>query len=232
MEFKVKGMTFKNEEGKDIQSLIKKELRELQDNDLIEEKYEGYTNSEIKEMDLNVQEYSDVSFNVKVQEDIFEGKTCVKIYIEKNDGNYIHVGYLPQKLLKQYMQLKEGSNKITGIAELIGGRYKHCRYYEDDYEEKAEIETVNLDYGLLVKLYLRNNNEQNIKTQINQDTKREKSNTYDSSEQNLNYLKTKKDISKEINKQNIITYLIVVIISIPFIWILYKILSFFIWLFN
>ena len=31
MEFKVNGVTFENEDGKDIQKIIKKELRELQE---------------------------------------------------------------------------------------------------------------------------------------------------------------------------------------------------------
>ena len=57
MEFKVAGVTFENEDGKDIQKIIKTEIRKLKGAGEIGEKYEGYTNTEIKEMDLNVQEY-------------------------------------------------------------------------------------------------------------------------------------------------------------------------------
>lgn len=163
MEFKVKGVTFENEEGKNIQNLLKKELRELEKECLIEEKYEGYTNAEIKDMDLNVQEYSGVSFNIKLKEDTFENKLCVKVYIQKNNGEYIHVGYMPKKLLKEYEEIKKNTMEIKGIAELTGGRYKHCSYYEEEYDEEyedVEIETIELDYGLLVKLKSGNNEEE------------------------------------------------------------------------
>lgn len=155
MEFKVKGVTFENEEGKNIQKIIKSEIRELKEDGLIYEEYEGYTNAEIKDMDLNVQQYSDVTFNVKLEEDIFQEKPCVKIYIETNDREYIHVGYMPKNLLKEYAKLKKYAISIDGIARLTGGKYKHCEYYEnDDYEEVAQIETTELDYGLIVTLYI------------------------------------------------------------------------------
>lgn len=154
MEFKVAGVTFENEDGKDIQKIIKTEIRKLKEAGEIGEKYEGYTNTEIKEMDLNVQEYSDITFYVKIKDDIFEGKPCVKIYIEKYDGNYVHVGYMPKKLLNEYEELKKTAIKISGTAELTGGKYKCCEYYEnDEYEEMIEVETIELDYGLTVKLY-------------------------------------------------------------------------------
>lgn len=166
MEFKVKGVTFENEDGKNIQSIIKKEIKELKDNDLIGEKYEGYTNAEIKEMDLNVQEYSDVIFDVKLVEDTFEGKLCVKVYIETEQGSYVHVGYMPKNLLNQYKQYKTDNDKLIGIATLTGGRYKYCNYDDEDYEE-GKIETKQLDYGLLVEIKLGNEPKNDINLNIN-----------------------------------------------------------------
>lgn len=152
MEFKVNGITFENEDGKDIQKLIKKELKELFENGLIEEKWEGYTNSEIKEMDLEVWEYSDVDFFIKIKEDVFEGKKCVKVYIENNDGNYIHIGYIPKKCLKEYEEKSKNAIKISGVGELTGGKLKKCVWIEDDYEEKETVETVDFNYGMTVEL--------------------------------------------------------------------------------
>lgn len=215
MEFKVNGITFENEDGKDIQKLIKKELRQLKENGLIGEKYEGYTNSEIKEMDLNVQEYSDVTFNVKVKENIFEEKPCIKIYIEKLDGDYIHVGYLPKKLLKEYNQFKQDNEEITGVAELTGGKYKHCRYYEEDYEEKVEVETVELDYGLLVKLNIGNDNKTYKEEESKHEPEREKADK----EIIVNDSQTnhkKEIVQKDINNEKAIPYIIIAIISITF----------------
>ena len=59
ISFKVKGTTFKNEENKDIQKEIKKVLKEYKENDYFDELYGGYTNKEIKEIDLNISEYED-----------------------------------------------------------------------------------------------------------------------------------------------------------------------------
>ena len=165
MEFKVKGVTFENENGKNIQSIIKKEIKRLKDNDLIGEKYEGYTNAEIKEMDLNVQEYSDIVFYVKLKEDSFENKLCVKIYIETEEGNYVHVGYMPKNLLKQYKQYKTDNDKLIGIATLTGGKYKYCNYDNEDCEE-GKIETKQLDYGLMVQVKLENEPKYNIESNI------------------------------------------------------------------
>lgn len=170
MEFNVKGITFENEDGKDIQTIIKREIKVLREAGLLDEKYEGYTNTEIKEMDLNVQEYS-YNFFVKVKEDIFEGKKCVKVYIELNNGEYIHVGYIPKKMLKEYEKLKEGSIKISGDAELTGGKYKHCVFDEEDEDEKVEI--VELNYGLSVNLHFKYKNEEQSTVAINENNENE-----------------------------------------------------------
>ena len=53
IEFNVAGVTFKNKEGKDIQKEIKRVLKEYKQNDYFDELYGGYTNKEIKEMDLD-----------------------------------------------------------------------------------------------------------------------------------------------------------------------------------
>lgn len=227
MEFKVKGVTFENEEGKDIQKILKKEIKELKEAYLINEEYEGYTNTEIKEMDLNVQQYSDVVFDVKIKEDVFEEKTCVKIYIQKNDGNYVHVGYMPKKLLKEYKTAKEDDVEIKGTAKLTGGKYKHCRYYEnEEYEEVAEVETIELDYGLLVNLdlgYGKNNSHENGQTS-----------SFEEYYNNLIKEEKKDAVVKHSNTDtsNIIVYVVIGIICIPFIWLTYKIFSFILWLFN
>ena len=173
MEFKVKGITFENENEKDIQKLIRKELKEQFELGLIGEKWEGYTNSEIKEMDLEVWEYSDVEFYVKVKEDVFEGKKCVKVYIENNNGDYIHVGYIPKKQLKEYEEKNKNAIEVKGIGKLTGGKLRKCEWIEEDYEEKAVVETVDLDYGITVNLDFFYENEEKIKTQIKNNTSEE-----------------------------------------------------------
>ncbi len=209
ISFKVKGVTFRNEEGKDIQKEIKDILKEYKNNDFFDSLYGGYTNNDIKEMDLDVSEYEGYSFPAKLVGNEYEGEECIKIYFKTYNDNYIHVGYVPKNNLDEISEwiTKEGI-KTEGILEVTGGRYKHSEIIEEDYEEKERIVTEELTYGLEITL-----------------------NFYDDKIDN-NYLKKQEKINKDINREKAIPYIIVGIVCIPFIWILYKIFSFFIWLFN
>ena len=209
ISFKVKGVTFRNEEGKDIQKEIKDILKEYKNNDFFDSLYGGYTNNDIKEMDLDVSEYEGYSFPAKLVGNEYEGEECIKIYFKTYNDNYIHVGYVPKNNLDEISEwiTKEGI-KTEGILEVTGGRYKHSEIIEEDYEEKERIVTEELTYGLEITL-----------------------NFYDDKIDN-NYLKKQEKINKEKNREKAIPYIIVGIVCIPFIWILYKIFSFFIWLFN
>lgn len=153
MEFKVKDITHENENKQNIQKIINREVKYLYECTLIGEKYEGYTNEEIKELDLNVSEYSNVEFNVELREGIIDGKLRIKVYIEKNNGEFVHVGIMPPSLVKEYNEKLSKSNQIRCIAELTGGKYKFCRWYEENYKEKCEIQTKELNYGLTVTIY-------------------------------------------------------------------------------
>ena len=209
ISFKVKGVTFKNEEGKDIQKEIKDILKEYKNNDYFDSLYGGYTNNDIKEMDLDVSEYEGYSFPAKLVGDEYEGEDCIKIYFKTYNDNYIHVGYVPKNNLDEISEwiTKEGI-KTEGRLEVTGGRYKHSKIVEEDYEEKEKIVTEELTYGLKITLNFYND-------KIDSD-----------------YLKEQEKIKRNINKEKAIPYIIIGIICMSFIWILYKIFSFFIWLFN
>lgn len=207
--FKVKGVTFKNEEGKNIQTEIKNILKEYKSNGYFDNLYGGYTNNDIKEMDLDVSEYEGYSFQAKLVGEEYEGEDCIKIYFKTYNDNYIHVGYVPKNNLDEISEwiTKEGI-KTEGRLEVTGGRYKHLEIVEEDYEEKERIVTEELTYGLKITL-----------------------NFYDDKIDN-DYLKKQEEIKRDINREKAIPYIVIGIICIPFIWILYKIFSFFIWLFE
>ena len=209
ISFKVKGVTFKNEEGKDIQKEIKSILKEYKNNDYFDSLYGGYTNNDIKEMDLDVSEYEGYSFPAKLVGDKYEGEDCIKIYFKTYNDDYIHVGYAPKDNLDEISEwiTKEGI-KTEGRLEVTGGKYKHSEIIEEDYEEKERIVTGELTYGLKITL-----------------------NFYDDKIDN-DYLKKQEKMKRNVNREKVIPYIIIGIISIPFIWILYKIFSFFIWLFS
>lgn len=207
--FKVKGVTFKNEEGKDIQKGIKDILKEYKSNDYFDRLYGGYTNKDIKEMDLDISEYEGYSFPAKLVGDEYEGEDCIKIYFKTYNDDFIHVGYAPKENIDEISEwiIKEGI-KTEGRLEVIGGKYKHSEIVEEDYEEKERIVTEELTYGLKITL-----------------------NFYDD-KKDSDYLKKQERIKRDINKEKAIPYIIIGIICMPFIWILYKIFSFFIRLFN
>lgn len=150
--YKLSGVTFQNEEGKDIQEEIKKILREYVSNGLIEkdDMFCGYTNSDIKDMDIIVSQYEDIPFGCKLKKDTFEDKPCVKVYIKRADDTYTHIGYIPKKnkQIQEVIDILNTYDSITLILYITGGKMKRCRVETDDeYNEKFYVETIDLTYG-------------------------------------------------------------------------------------
>lgn len=152
-EYKLAGVTYKNEDNKDIQKEIKKILREYINEGIIdkEDMFLGYTNSDIKDMAIEVSQYEDITFNAKLKEDIFENKPCVKVYIERADGQtYTHIGYIPKRYnqIQEVIDILNNYNNIKLNLYIVGGKIKECQIdYDDDYNEKFYVETTELDYG-------------------------------------------------------------------------------------
>ncbi len=153
MNFNVAGVTFKNEEGKDIQKEIKKTMNEYKKNEYFSEGlYNGYTNKEIKENDLNVSEFEGYDFPAKFVGDEFQGEPCFKVYLKSYDENYIHIGYIPKENLEEAIEWFTKGLNVIGTLKIVGGKYKHCEIVEEDYEEKETIEIEELSYGAEVNL--------------------------------------------------------------------------------
>ena len=171
INFKVKGVTFKNEDGKDIQKEIIKILKEYKKNEYFDSLYGGYTNKEIKEMDLNVSEYEGYQFPAKLVGDEYDGEECLKIYFKTYEDEYIHVGYAPKETLKEIGEwINKTGLKVDGKLEVTGGKYKHVELYEEDYEEKEQIVTEELTYGLeLTLMFYDENISQNENKQVKKD---------------------------------------------------------------
>lgn len=169
--FKVKGSTFENEDKQDIQEEIKQLLNEYKETETIDknELYGGYTNEEIKEMDLNVSEFEDIEFGGKIVESQYNGELCYKVYISKiygknafefwnirdinnADENYLHIGYVPKEEIEEVKEILEQENavKYNVTIKVLGGKYKQS-YLDDSYEEK--IKTKTLTYGFECNIY-------------------------------------------------------------------------------
>lgn len=176
IKFNVKGVTFDNEDGKDIQKEIVKILNEYKKNDYFDELYNGYTDKEIKEMDLNVSQYKGYLFPAKLVGDEYNGEECLKIYFKTYKDNYIHVGYAPKEKINEIAEwITKKDIKVEGKLEVTGGKYKKCKIEtNDDYEEVERIEIVELTYGLEITLNFYDNRITNNNKIRRNETKAEK----------------------------------------------------------
>lgn len=154
--YKLSGVTFKNEDKKDIQKEIRKILRKYVSEGFINKNdmYLGYDNSDIKDMDISVSQYEDIPFNAKLKKDIFDNKPCIKVYIENADKNsYTHVGYIPKKnkQIEEVIAILDNNSDISLTLYITGGKTKRCRIEtDDDYNEKFYVETIDLTYGFVL----------------------------------------------------------------------------------
>lgn len=154
--YKLSGVTFGNEDEKDIQEEIGKILRKYVSEGLIdkEDMYSGYDNSDIKDMDIVVSQFEDIPFNAKLKKDTFDNKPCVKVYIENADKNsYIHIGFIPKKnkQIQEVINILENYSNISLTLYITGGKTKRCRIETDDnYNEKFYVETIDLNYGFIL----------------------------------------------------------------------------------
>lgn len=142
--FNVAGVTKKNDQGKDIQKLI----RELIEDELASsEPYDGLTNKEILEdyYDERVYEYTDLygtdEIYFEFEPDNPYDSNAIKVMHEYID----HIGYVPREYNKQVGQIiRNGNYDIEW--EIVGGKYK----YVDELEDKVKTQKDN--YGVKIKL--------------------------------------------------------------------------------
>lgn len=224
IEFKVAGVTYENEEGRDIQKEIKKILNEYKRNDYFDELYDGYTNSEIKEMDLSVSEYEGWKFPAKIVGDEYKGEECFKIYFKTYNDEYVHIGYSPKYTIEELIEwLSKEDIKVDGTLEVIGGRYKYCELYEEDYKEKERIATKELTYGIKISLDFYSKNEGNTKdelTKVLEQLNKEQHN------QDKSYIDTKKELERQQSIEKIVQTIFWVFFIGVGIFIFEKIFSF------
>lgn len=229
INFKVTGVTFKNEEGKDVQKEIKRILNEYKKNDYFGDLYGGYTNSEIKEMDLNISEYEGYKFPTKIVGDEYNGEDCLKIYFKTYNDEYVHIGYAPKNILSELEKwLTKEDIKIDGTLEVIGGKYKYCELYEEDYEEKERVATKELTYGMEISInfYGERIEDKDELSDVLKELKKEEKN------ENSSYKDVKSEVEKVNRIENIIQIIVWSIIVVVGFFIFSKFYSFINWLLN
>jgi len=153
--FKVAGVTFENDKGKDIQTLLRKIGREIsKENDI--ESYGGWSNQEIIEFGHEVSEFEDVDIGKLIS---FEkdpnnefDQNAIKVIVNINNNKF-HIGYISKKDRTEMAKLLK-SNSIADIsANFLGGKIKEVDY---DSEKDKDVVVINeLNLGIEITLYLK-----------------------------------------------------------------------------
>lgn len=152
LTFNVAGVTFDNDKGKDIQSLLKRIARAIAKEYNIES-YGGYTNKELLEMWVEASEFEDVEFGdyisfVKDADNEFD-KNAIKVIVNL-DNKEFHIGHVPKKQNVEIGKLLD-SESITSIsANFVGGKTKSVDY--DDEKDKDVVIITELTLGVLITL--------------------------------------------------------------------------------
>ena len=157
LEFKVVGVTKKNENGEDIQKLLKRIINSYKETgDLVP--FRGMTNSQIlKEYQEELGSDNVGEFELQYIYNCLElipepenpyDENAIKVYIYDAHEERHHIGYVSRKdnvKLKEFMNSKK---MLRNQIEFIGGKHKSVEY--DDLEDKEYIETTELTLGVSV----------------------------------------------------------------------------------
>jgi len=132
-------------------SFYQKEIKELLKNHCYYERYNGYTNSDIKENGDGYIEWeipSDTCNHCNVEfieepDNEFD-KNAIKVLIEN-----IHVGYIPKKYIKRFKNIS--NDIILTTLEIHGGKYKEVEYDYDSDKNMISTNSKNLSFEIYVK---------------------------------------------------------------------------------
>lgn len=158
MEFKVKGTSHSNKDGKPRQKIIQEVLNTFLENDYIEksELYGGNSNKEIEEYDLNVSIYEDIPFPAILKKSKYETEDCIEVYLIDYNNNKYKIGYAPKELIVEVLRnMPEDTTNVS--ANILGKKYK--RY--DWEEEKVIIDQVD-SYGISINMPINTKQVDNI----------------------------------------------------------------------
>jgi len=137
--FNVVGISKTNDEGKDIQKLIRRHVKdELEYTDYA---YEGMTNKEILEYGEDVYE-ADISGDYEVTFEPEPDNPYDPKAIKVKHEDIGHIGYVPRDYTSRVFKALSQDYKVEW--KLVGGKYKYVDWEED------KVRTKTLNYGVVV----------------------------------------------------------------------------------
>ena len=152
ISFYVVGESFDNEDGVNRQKRIKQVIQNYKKSILIKEDlYCGFSDKDILESNLEVEELSNIAFNGEIKEYNYNGERAFAIYIEDTDKKQYQVGNIARKDLKDFISIIENHEISHASLYIHGGKIKKVEY---NYEKnKDDVIIKNLDYGIEIKIY-------------------------------------------------------------------------------
>lgn len=141
----ITGVTHKNDEGKDIQKLFKNYVSLNYDST----NFEDYTNDEIIENDLKINEYNLVeinTINLLPEPNNLYDSNAIKV-IHKDIG---HIGYIPKDCCVDVKNFIDTDKKIEFIISFRGGKTKFVET-DENLEDKVVTEEKNYYVDLTIK---------------------------------------------------------------------------------
>lgn len=157
--FKVVGVTRKNEEGKNIQSVLKSIIKTYKESGYLES-FDGMTNNKIlKEYEEQFGSdhigefesqyvYNRLELVPEPNNPYDENAIKVYIYDDSESEEKHHIGYVGREDNIRLNELIDNMKMKRNHFEFIGGKYKSVEY--DDLEDKHYIETKTLTLGVSV----------------------------------------------------------------------------------
>lgn len=145
MEFKVKGTSYDNDDGKNRQKVIQEVINTYIDNEQIDkdELYDGNTNKDIEEYGFSVSIYEGIDFPAKLKKSKFNNEDCIEVYLIDYYKKQNKIGYIPKELVHIVWDSVNENEEIP--VEIVGGKYKEY----DILEDKVVINDTEL-YGVRI----------------------------------------------------------------------------------
>lgn len=157
INFRVAGVTKKNEKGHDIQNILKR-VANTYKREYILESFNGYTNREIIDGIIDMTEfegqYIDDIIELVPEPDNPYDKNAIKVYITDANNKKYHVGYVGKSENVKLLQELNENNITTTSVEFTGGKVKRVDY--DWEKDKDVVVTDEITRGLEVTVYFEN----------------------------------------------------------------------------
>lgn len=130
--YKIVGTSYENDQGKDIQKILSKYVKKW----FSDEKLSAADVREELEYDDRVYVYPTMDITVDLIPTTFDGEPAVKVMIEDDPNEYIHIGWIPKQNAAEVSNLIENYD-CSFSGELLGGPYK---YEDEDGKIKSDID--------------------------------------------------------------------------------------------